>query len=196
MKGFKQFLILNMLNLYNDVMKLELSECEMFLGIISAPWSFKIIYGLLSDNVKIFGTKRKGHLLVNAGSCIFVMTLIIVFGMHLGKYFVTGCVFISQINIAYIDCVTDALTIQVSTNSVKHGTENLNTIAFLAQGIGAIVGAMMAIMFNCAKQVNPYESFGVYIMLMCVYFLFALNLDSRLEPPELLTLNDSLNNIT
>ena len=92
-------------------MKLELSQVEMFLGIISIPWSFKIIYGLISDNYKIFGSKRKGHLLMNAGCCIVVMSAIIIFGMHFGKYFVTSCVFISQLNIAYIDTVTDALTV-------------------------------------------------------------------------------------
>ena len=31
--------------------------------MIGLPWSFKILYGLISDNVPIFGLKRKPYLL-------------------------------------------------------------------------------------------------------------------------------------
>jgi len=65
---------------------------------------------------------------------------------------------------------------------VKYGTENLNSIAFLTQGIGAIVGACMAQMFSTAKSVNPFECFGVYILLVGIYFVFAMQLDRSLEP--------------
>ena len=92
-------------------MKLDLSEVEYFLAIISLPWSFKIIYGFMSDNIKFFNTKRKSHLIVNAGCCILSMSAIISFGMHFGKYFLTTMLFISQLNMAYIDTVIDALIV-------------------------------------------------------------------------------------
>ena len=114
------------------------------MGLIAIPWSFKIFYGFSSDNIKVFGSKRKGHLLVCAACCILSMAAIIIFGMHFGKYFVAACVFISQINMAYSDTVTDALTVQAANKGVKNGGENLNSISYLVQGVGAITGALMA----------------------------------------------------
>lgn len=59
------------------------------------------------------------------------MAAIIIFGMHFGKYFVASCVFVSQINMAYSDTVTDALTVQAANKGVKNGSENLNSISYL-----------------------------------------------------------------
>ncbi len=45
---------------------------------------------------------------------MFMMILILGFGRKFGKYFITCCVFVSQLNMAYGDTVTDALTIQAA----------------------------------------------------------------------------------
>jgi hypothetical protein len=84
------------------------------IGFISIPFALKIIYGFTSDNIKILGSKRRGHLLVNSFSSMFMMILILGFGRKFGKYFITCCVFVSQLNMAYGDTVTDALTIQAA----------------------------------------------------------------------------------
>ena len=36
----------------------------MYLTIVHIPWSFKILYGLISDNVPLFGTRRKSYLII------------------------------------------------------------------------------------------------------------------------------------
>ena len=81
-KGFKQFIVLSLLNIYNDVMGLELGEVEYLLAIVSLPWSFKIVYGFMSDNLKVFETKRKGHLILNITCCILAISLILIFHTH------------------------------------------------------------------------------------------------------------------
>ena len=130
-QGFKCFLDLSLLNLYKEVMKLEPAEVQAFIGVIAIPWSFKIIYGFASDNLQVFNSKRRGHLLMNTMCCILSMAAIIVFGVQFGKYFVTVCVFITQINMAYCDTVTDALTVQATKKGVKNGSENLNSVSYL-----------------------------------------------------------------
>ena len=94
-QGFKQFLDLSLLNLYKDTLKLEPGEVTAFMGIIAMPWSFKIFYGFSSDNIKIFGSKRRGHILLNTMTCSLSMLAIMIFGVQFGKYFITVCVFIS-----------------------------------------------------------------------------------------------------
>jgi len=76
-------------------MKLNPAEAQAFIGVIAIPWSFKIIYGFSSDNLKVFNSKRRGHLLMNTMCCILSMAVIIIFGVKFGKYFVTVCVFIT-----------------------------------------------------------------------------------------------------
>lgn len=84
------------------------------MGLISVPWSFKIVYGFMSDNISVFNSKRRGHVLMNAACCMTSMASIILFGSSFGKYFVTFCCFISQINMAYNDTVTDAMTVMAT----------------------------------------------------------------------------------
>jgi MFS family permease len=36
----------------------------IYISIIHIPWSFKIVYGLISDNVPLFGTRRKSYLVI------------------------------------------------------------------------------------------------------------------------------------
>lgn len=184
-QGFKQFLDLSLLNLYKDVLNLEPAEVQAFMGIVAIPWTFKIVYGFMSDNIKVFNSKRRGHILMNSGCCILSMTAIMMFGMHFGKYFVTACIFISQINMAYCDTVTDALTVQASKIGVQDGNENLNSFSYLMQAIGAIAGALMAVVVNNTDKIGPFECFGIYLILQSIFFFAALFMNKKLEPGQI-----------
>ena len=81
------------------------------MGIIALPMSFRIVYGFMSDNVPALGSRRRGHIIMNCICCITSMAALITMGTYFGKYFVTVCVMISMMNIAYCDTVTDALTV-------------------------------------------------------------------------------------
>lgn len=102
------------------------------MGVIALPTSFKIVYGFLSDNFSVLNSKRRGHIIMNAFCCIFAMTFLIIFGTRLGKYCVTGCLFISMMNMSYNDTVTDALTVQACSKGIKNGGVNLNSISFMS----------------------------------------------------------------
>lgn len=91
-QGFEKFLDLNLLHIYKNVMRLEPAETAALMGMNAIPWSFKILYGFISDNFLIFGTRRKGHILMNVGMSMATMVGIMFAGESLGKYFVTACV--------------------------------------------------------------------------------------------------------
>ena len=57
-------------------MKLEPAEVAGLMGMVAIPQSFKIIYGVISDNIKILGSKRKGHIILMTILCIISMALI------------------------------------------------------------------------------------------------------------------------
>ena len=81
---------------------------------------------------------------MNAGCCIVTMCSLIIFN-NLGKYFITFCLIISQLNMAYNDTVTEALTVQASNKGVINASESLNTISYYFQTLGAICGALIVL---------------------------------------------------
>ena len=109
-QGSKQLLDLTLLTVYKDNLGVEPNQVQIYMAIIAFPWSLRIIYGFISDNFRFFGSKRRGHILMNTGCCIIVMCSLIIFN-NLGKYFITFCLVISQLNMAYNDTVTEALTV-------------------------------------------------------------------------------------
>ena len=46
---------------------------------------------------------------------------------------------------AYNDTVTEALTVQASNKGVVNGSESLNTISYLCQAFGAVIGALIVL---------------------------------------------------
>jgi hypothetical protein len=114
--GFKSFLDVSLLYLYKDYLHLEPGQVQLFMAAIAFPHSPKLIYGLLSDNMEVMGSKRRGHLLMNHWICIAAMLLLLAVGsVHdrsgLGKYLITACMVISQMTAAYNDTVIDAMII-------------------------------------------------------------------------------------
>jgi hypothetical protein len=49
---------------FKTTLKLEPGSMQAYTSIIHIPWSLKIIYGLISDNVPIFGYRRKSYIVI------------------------------------------------------------------------------------------------------------------------------------
>lgn len=135
-QGFEKFLDLILLDIYKNVMKLQPADTTALMGMNAIPWSFKIIYGFLSDNFFIFGTRRKGHILMNITIAIVTMLGIIFAGESLGKYFVTACVTLCQMTMAYNDTVTDGLTVQATKVGHDDFSERVNSLAYILGASG------------------------------------------------------------
>ena len=52
-----------MKDLYKEYMGLDPGEMAGYISIIGMPWSFKILYGIISDNLPVCGTRRKSYLM-------------------------------------------------------------------------------------------------------------------------------------
>ena len=64
-QGFKTFMDLSMMDLFKHYLFLQPAEMQFYSSIISFPWCIKLFYGLLSDNLPIFGSKRRSYLILN-----------------------------------------------------------------------------------------------------------------------------------
>ena len=59
-------LALPLRNLLTEELKEPLRATSLFFAIVAVPWYFKIVVGLLSDSIPLFGTRRRHYLLVSA----------------------------------------------------------------------------------------------------------------------------------
>jgi Na+/melibiose symporter-like transporter len=86
-------------------------ELSTFTWITTAPWFIKPVYGLLSDFVPIFGTRRRSYFLIAAAlaaAAAFAVSL-----MPEGPYWLlTAVITLVWLGVGFTDVLTDALMVE------------------------------------------------------------------------------------
>lgn len=93
-------------------LKVPPSEISQFSFLIGLPWSFKLLFGLTSDFVPIFGSRRKSYLLIStllAAVSLFAVAVIPFELQRLRTIF--GFICAASIGVAFTDVVVDALAV-------------------------------------------------------------------------------------
>ena len=82
----------------------------MYNSLATLPWSFKIIYGLITDNVPIFGLKRRPYLIFFG---FFQSLMLILAYSNAGEsaMVVAMYIFFASLAMAFNNVVIDALLI-------------------------------------------------------------------------------------
>lgn len=57
---------------------------------------------------------------------------------------------------AYNDTVTDAMTVMAAKQGFENGSENLNSICYFMQAVGAIFGAFMSMLVTKFNALDTY----------------------------------------
>ena len=78
------------------------------MSIIHFPWTIKIMYGLISDNIPLFGTRLKSYLVIMGFVQFF--SLSILFLIHdWSAWTVTMCMVTANMSGAFVMVVADAI---------------------------------------------------------------------------------------
>jgi len=78
------------------------------MSIIHLPWSIKLLYGLMSDNIPIMGTKRKSYIVI-MGFMQFV-ALIMAYWLHANTALgVALLLTFTSLSEAFVNTVTEAM---------------------------------------------------------------------------------------
>ena len=80
------------------------------MSLISLPWSLKILYGLISDNIPICGTRRKSWLII-MGVVEFTSLIILFFTLPEDPLIVTLLLMVASMAIAFINVVSNAIMV-------------------------------------------------------------------------------------
>jgi MFS-type transporter involved in bile tolerance (Atg22 family) len=82
----------------------------LYITIVYIPWSFKILYGLISDNVPIFGSKRKSWLII-MGTLQFVALFSLAIAEPKDPLAVAFILASASLSEAFVNVVADAMMV-------------------------------------------------------------------------------------
>ena len=140
------------------------NQCSTLGTFVNLPWSFKVLYGLLSDAVPIGGQHRKPYMILG-WALTFVGSLSIAvlgsFGIKLPLEIVAS-IFLA-ITLAYIiaDCAADAAIVAYTAFEPEETRGSLVTTAYLIRFCATILSSsILAFLFNGPPTQGTF-SFGL-----------------------------------
>jgi len=83
-------------------------DMTMYMSMIHIPWSIKIIYGLISDNIPIAGTRRKSYIIL-MGLLQFTSLMAIFFVNDASAITVSILLTLACMSEAFVNVVADAI---------------------------------------------------------------------------------------
>ena len=101
---------LSLKDYYKSYLGLDPGEQQMYISIVHLPWSFKIVYGLISDNVPICGTRRKSYLII-MGIIQFLATFSLYAFEFQDPLVVAIILAIANMSEAFTNVVSDAIMV-------------------------------------------------------------------------------------
>lgn len=109
-QGAKSLLMLAVKDLFKKHLGLDPGEITTYMSIMNLPWSVKLLYGMISDNVPIFGSKRKGYVIL-LGTIQFISLVTFFLVEITDPKVITFLLFMASLSGAYMDVIVDALMV-------------------------------------------------------------------------------------
>eukprot|EP00355_Strombidium_rassoulzadegani_P008804 CAMPEP_0168619938 /NCGR_PEP_ID=MMETSP0449_2-20121227/6866_1 /TAXON_ID=1082188 /ORGANISM="Strombidium rassoulzadegani, Strain ras09" /LENGTH=442 /DNA_ID=CAMNT_0008660901 /DNA_START=174 /DNA_END=1502 /DNA_ORIENTATION=+ len=153
--------------LFKDYYKLDPSIAQSWQVLMSVPWSLKIFYGLVSDNLVLFGSRKRCFFVI--GGLVQFFSLQLLFWGSFDSVFWIAILATFGINMtsAFMDLVLDSVIISEQRKDLTNGSENLRTFQMFFQFTGAIIGFQVAGVLN--QYMHPKwaflinSSFGAFV---------------------------------
>lgn len=107
------------------------------------PWSFKILYGLISDNCPLYGSRRKNYLVLMSFIQLSA-TLLLAGYQGTQEKFTALMLFFMSLSVACNDVIVDSLMVIQSRRYPEDGSEQLQTFSWCCLACGGITGSVTA----------------------------------------------------
>ena len=107
--GFRRLLELGLYYVFKEKLGLQPAEITLLIGLMAFPGISKIFLAIILDNVSLFGSRRKTYLILNSSAIVVAITLLMCWGVDIGKEFIMFCILTGQVGMTWNDAITDAL---------------------------------------------------------------------------------------
>ncbi|GMH48104.1 hypothetical protein TrRE_jg11835 [Triparma retinervis] len=109
--------------------------------LMTIPWSFKLLYGFLSDTYKLFGYRRKSYLLL--GYIIYAMSMSMLSFIGLPDILqLAVCLFTGTVGIIMADVSADTIIVERSKYEPEHKKGSAQATCYSVRFFGGILGSL------------------------------------------------------
>lgn len=181
--GLWSVAVLSCQDLFKSYLKMDPGDMTKHMSIIHLPWSIKLLYGLISDNVPICGTRRKAYIII-MGVLQFV-ALMTAYGLHNQSAIgVAFCLCMASLSEAFVNTVCEAMMCIQARKDPVHGSQDLIAFSWLATGFGGLIGSFVAGIIT--QYYHPKYGFFLYSFfgLIVAFNGFFLTKQSEEEEEE------------
>ena len=147
-------------------------------AFVTFPFTLKVIFGFISDNIPIYGSNKKAYLVL-ASSLQFVAMTTVTFYPEKSLTLLATCVFLSYLSVAFADVVVDSLMVINARRDPKNGSSHLQHFVWTCQAVGGIISAIIAGVLT-QRDVTPL-CFGIYAVFGIIMFFLSMLLDKNVE---------------
>ena len=151
-----------------EVLSLDPTQAATFMAFLLIPWMIKPLYGVISDFVPIFGSRRKSYFIlasVFAGGSYFLLSRL---GASEGM--LRLLLFNAMVGFAFTDVLCDA--VMVEKGRPLNATNRLQSAQWFAMGIGGLLVAFfkgyIAEYFSLFQAVQ-FSAIGAVLILALTF---------------------------
>ncbi len=127
---------------FKDDLGLTPAETASLVGLVMLPWTIKPFYGFISDNVPIWGYRRRPYLVFFGilGALAWLAMATIVDSAQLAVLFIG----IASLAVSFSDALIDALIVQRARLENKGDAGSLQSFGWGAVSIGGVTAAFLS----------------------------------------------------
>ena len=116
----------------------SISEIATFSFVVGLPWTLKVLYGAMTDGVRIWGRRRQPYLILASILSIATWMGLALFPGQTTLVYLFAV--LANVGFAMTDVVTDALVVEHSTETT---TQLFQSLSWGFRSLGAVLGGFM-----------------------------------------------------
>ena len=126
---------------FKDTLKLSPSQSSFYRSLISFPFIFQPLLGLISDSFPIFGYKRKTYLIIGGG-LNFILWLLLSF-INSKQFTAIFILFIISLNNTFINACSGGILVEVSKKlTLNHKKLERYNASSIYKNVGMIISSV------------------------------------------------------
>ncbi|KAG7381504.1 hypothetical protein PHYPSEUDO_005961 [Phytophthora pseudosyringae] len=143
----------------NETLALPPAQSESLRATAAIPWIIKPLYGMLSDSVPIWGTRRKSYLLIFSAISAAAYFALSVPGLITTYESALAALVVASLGIAFCDVVIDGKVVEAARSEREDMAGNLQTLSWISLSVGSVLGSMVS-----GYALNTFGPLGVFFL--------------------------------
>lgn len=134
-----------------DTLGCSSGEVSAFTTLVYLPWSLKFIFGVITDTVDIFGSRRKSWMIIG-WSIYVVLNFVLYFFSKPGLLLITTMMFFSTCGYLQADVCNDAQSVERARMECIEVKGSFQTAVYTIRSFGFIIGSTQAsLLYNTSS---------------------------------------------